>query len=76
MSTNKGISVGFVRWKELVPVLITMFSIVVTIAVGALYIHGQSPHKDAVPRAEFNRFADSVEDHFDRLHSQIDRLQK
>jgi len=64
------------KWKEAIPVIITVFSMTVAISMGALYIHGQSPHKDAVPRQEFNRFASSVEKHFDRLHTQLDRINK
>ena len=68
--------VGNIKWKDLIPVLITVFSMSVAIAMGALYIHGQAPHTDAVPRAEFDRFADSIESHFDRLHTQLDRIKK
>ena len=66
--------VAYVRWREMIPILITMFSMTIAIAMGALYIHGQSPHKDAVPRAEFNRFAESVDNNFGRILDKLERI--
>ena len=67
---------GYVRWREMIPILITIFSMAVAIAMGALYIHGQAPHKDAVPRKEFERFTHNVENNFNRVLDKLDKIAK
>ena len=68
--------VGYVRWKEIIPILIAIFSMAVSISIGAMFIHGQSPHKDAVPRPEFNRFTKSVDNQFNRVLDKLDRIEE
>ncbi len=66
---------GFVKWRELIPILITIFSMSVAISMGAIYIHGEAPHRDAIPRTEFDRFADSVDNKLERVLNTLDRMQ-
>jgi len=67
---------GCIKWSDIIPIIITTFSMAVAIAMGALYFHSQSPHHDAVSRKEFERLTTSVDSKFDRVLNKLDRMDR
>ena len=64
----------YVKWKDNVKLIITVFSLAVAISLGAIHLHSQAPHKDAVNKREFDRLTLSVDNGFARINDKLDRL--
>lgn len=60
-------------WK-LVTCLLTLF----VLSTGAMWamvsVHAENPHKEAVPRSEFDFFHHAVDARLDRIEAKIDEL--
>ena len=63
-----------VRWKEMTPLLITIFTLAVTIPLGALWLHDRQPHVGAATKSEFAYFRTDVSGDLKRIEEKIDSL--
>ena len=65
---------GKVRWRELVPVLVTIFTLTVAISWGIIYLHSQGLHQGAVSNREFDRLTQTMDRQFATINRKLDDL--
>ena len=74
MAEEVKVRAGYVRWSDNVKLIITVFCITVAISLGAINLHSQAPHKDAVNKREFDRLSKTVDSGFERINDKLDHI--
>ena len=64
-----------VRWKDMVTLLVIIFTISVSVCMGALAIHSTSPHKGAVTKELMAIFIKNIDGKFISVEKKLDKLE-
>jgi hypothetical protein len=62
---------GKIKWKD----MIAMCTISVSVCLGALTFHSQTPHEDAISNSVFSIFSKNIDHKFDSVDKKLDKLE-
>jgi len=66
---------GKVRWKDLITLTVMISTISVSVCLGALSFHSDTPHKDAVNKELMTVFIKNIDEKFKSVEKKLDKLE-